>query len=78
MFLVADWPGQQLLPSHGGQVHTGSRMATLVPRAEFGGGCAWPGSVHDVRTEGLGVAAAAGASCQGPDLGFMLEGSSHL
>lgn len=33
---------------------------------------------HDVRVEGLHVGLAGGAAREGPDLGFMLESSSHL
>lgn len=64
--------------SHGGQVHAVSRLAALVPGAELGGGRAQLGPVDHVRAEGLRVGVAAGAAGEGPHLGFVLEGSSHL
>lgn len=71
-------PGPRPLCSHGGQVHAVPGVAALVPRGELGGACTRPSPVHDVRVEGLHVGLAGGAAREGPDLGFMLESSSHL
>lgn len=38
--------GQQPPCSYGGQVHAVGRMTALIPGAELGGHCAWPGPVH--------------------------------
>lgn len=46
--------------------------------ARSGGADGTPRGTYDVRAEGLRVSVAVGATRQGPDLGFVLEGGPHL